>query len=116
MSGGQQLVNRICAALPGSECSDPWDIDCDCWKVGGKIFATGNIEAGSVIVKCDSADTAAMLIELGVARKAPYFHRSWVALPKDADPGELEHRIHQSYRIIRRSLTRKLQAELAPFA
>ena len=55
-----------------------------------------------------------MLIEAGVARKAPYFHRSWVNLPEDTPTGELHHRIVTSYDIVRAGLTKKVQAALPP--
>ena len=35
----RDLVNAICAGLPGAEVSDPWGGGHDCWKVGGKMFA-----------------------------------------------------------------------------
>ncbi|SDD81644.1 Predicted DNA-binding protein, MmcQ/YjbR family [Paracoccus isoporae] len=110
----RDAVNAICKTLPGAEHSDPWGGGHDCWKIGGKIFALIGAAEDRVSVKCDSIDTAQMLIEAGVATKAPYMHRSWVALPCDAAADELEHRITQSYRLIRASLTRKAQAALAP--
>ncbi|WBU63068.1 MmcQ/YjbR family DNA-binding protein [Paracoccus aerodenitrificans] len=106
-------VNHICAGFPGAEHSDPWGGGHDCWKVGNKIFALIGMREDRVSVKCRDIDTAAMLIEAGVAVKAPYMHRSWVALPCDAPPDELEHRIAQSYELIRSSLPKKLQAGLA---
>ena len=54
-----------------------------------------------------------MLIEAGIGQKADYMHRSWIALPLDADEAELRHRITASYRIIRNSLPKKVQAGLA---
>lgn len=109
----RQLVNQICAALPGAEMSDPWGGGHDCWKVGGKIFALIGAMEDRVTVKCDGIETASMLIDAGVAQKAPYMHRSWVALDCGAAPDELEHRIRQSYRIIRASLPKKVQAGLS---
>ena len=76
----RQLVNQICAALPGAEVSDPWGGGHDCWKVGGKIIALIGAMEDRVTVKCDGIETASMLIDAGVAQKAPYMHRSWVAL------------------------------------
>ena len=49
------------------------------------------------------------------AERAPYMHRSWVRLPVNAPEAEVQHRIVESYRIIRKSLTKRIQAELAPF-
>ena len=109
----RQLVNQICAALPGAEVSDPWGGGHDCWKVGGKIIALIGAMEDRVTVKCDGIETASMLIDAGLAHKAPYMHRSWVALDCDAAPDELTHRIRQSYRIIRASLPKKVQAGLS---
>ena len=105
-------VNRICAALPGAECSDPWGGGHDAWKVGDKLFAViGAMDTG-VSVKTPDVETAAMLIEAGVAERAPYFHRSWVLLPWDAPDDEFAHRIQSSYDLIRSKLPRKVQAAL----
>lgn len=46
-----------------------------------------------VSVKTDSIETAQMLIDAGVAVKAPYFHRSWVNLPWGTSEEELRSRI-----------------------
>ena len=108
-------VNAHCATMPGAEVSDPWGGGHDCWKVGGKMFAvTGAINKG-VSVKTPDVETAEMLIESGTAEKAPYMHRSWVYLPLDTPDAEVQHRIAESYRIIRKALPKRVQAELAPF-
>ncbi|MBU3029215.1 MmcQ/YjbR family DNA-binding protein [Paracoccus marinaquae] len=111
----REIVNRICAALPGAAVSDPWGGGHDCWKVGGKMFAAIGAVNGAVAVKTDGIETAEMLIEAGPARRAAYFHRSWVELPLDSPEDEVRHRIETSYRIIRQSLPKKVQAELAAF-
>ena len=79
------------------------------------MFAIIGAKAQGVSVKTDSIETAQMLIETGVGIKAPYFHRSWVHIPFDAEQEEIEHRLRTSYRLIRGSLTKKVQATLAPF-
>lgn len=109
----RDTVNRICAAFPGAEWSDPWGGGHDCWKVGTRIFALTAAIRPTVAVKTDSIETAEMLIEAGIGQKADYMHRSWIALPLDADEAELRHRITASYRIIRNSLPKKVQAGLA---
>ena len=107
-------VNRICAALPGALRSDPWGGGHDAWKVGGKMFACiGAVKAG-LSVKTDSVETADMLIEAGVAERAPYFHRSWVYLPEGTAEDELRHRILRSYDLIRAALPKKAQVALPP--
>lgn len=113
-SMSRKLVNTICAALPGAVNSDPWGGGHDAWKVGGKMFATIGSVLKGVSVKTADVETAQMLIDAGVAVKAPYFHRSWVLLPEDCDEGELRHRIEISYDLIRAGLTKKKQAELPP--
>lgn len=111
----REIVNTICAALPGTQVSDPWGGGHDCWKVGGKMFAVIGALTPAVSVKTDSVETAEMLIDAGVAERAAYMHRSWVALPLDTDRRELEHRIRSSYTIIRNALPKKVQAMLAEY-
>ncbi|WP_369907992.1 MmcQ/YjbR family DNA-binding protein [Tropicimonas sp. IMCC34043] len=107
-------VNTLCAALPGAELTAPFGPGHDIWKVGGKIFAATGSEARGVSVKCADVETAEMLRTLGGCEKAPYFHRSWVLVPFDsAKATEIEHRVRDSYRIIRAALPKKLQATLA---
>jgi len=108
----RDIVNAICAKLPGAEVSDPWGGGHDAWKVGGKMFASIGAVTPGVAVKTDSVETAAMLIEMGAGTRAPYFHRSWILLPWDMDAEELRGRILQSYRLVRASLPRKREAEL----
>lgn len=111
----RKLVNSICKTFPGAEVSDPWGGGHDAWKVGGKLFATIGAKTPGVSVKTDSIETAEMLIEMGIGVKAPYFHRSWILLPRNTDEDELRHRLITSYKIVRSGLTKKLQAELGPF-
>lgn len=111
----REAINKICAAFPGAEVSDPWGGGHDAWKVGGKMFATIGAVTPGVSVKTDGIETAEMLIETGVGVKAPYFHRSWVLLPFDTPEGELRRRLAESYRLVRRRLTKKVQATLEPF-
>jgi predicted DNA-binding protein (MmcQ/YjbR family) len=108
----RETVNAICATFPGAEVSDPWGGGHDAWKIGGKMFASIGAVTPGVAVKTDSIETAAMLIEMGVGVKAPYFHRSWVLLPWDMEPEELRERLLQSYRLIRSGLSKKLRTEL----
>jgi predicted DNA-binding protein (MmcQ/YjbR family) len=108
----RDLVSAICRDLPGAEVSDPWGGGHDCWKVAGKMFAVvGAVQTG-VSVKTDSVEKAEMLIEAGVAERAPYLHRSWVHLPEATPEDELRHRLLESYQIIRAGLPKKVQAGL----
>ncbi len=111
----RELVNKICTDFPGAENSDPWGGGHDAWKVGGKMFACVGTKGGGVSLKTPDIGTAAMLIEVGTAVKADYFHRSWVFIPFDPpDPELLRHRLEISYDIIRGGLTKKLQATFQP--
>ena len=113
MGQGRKTVRGICEALPGAELSDPWGGGHDAWKVGGKLFATVGMMDTGVAVKCADVEAAELLIDLGRAERAPYFHRSWVLIPWDrVEDDELRDRIVASYRIIRGKLPKKVQAEL----
>ncbi len=104
--------NAYCATLPGAEVSDPWGGGHDAWKVGGKMFALSGASSHGVSVKTRDIETAQMLIEAGVAEKAPYLHRSWVRLPWSVGTDEMHGRIEDSYRLIRAGLPKKVQAAL----
>lgn len=111
------LVNTICAALPGSVWSDPWGGGHDAWKVGGKLYAVvGAVEGNGLNVKCPDSDSAAFLIEMGRALRAPYFHASWVRIPFGlvADD-EMADSLRTSYGVIRASLSKKAQVALGPW-
>lgn len=108
----RDIVNRICATLPGAVVSDPWGGGHDAWTVGGKMFACVGAAMPGVNVKTDGAETAEMLIATGVGARARYFHRSWVYLPEDTPQEELHHRLAVSYHIVRAALPKKRQAEL----
>ncbi|MDP2580347.1 MmcQ/YjbR family DNA-binding protein [Shimia thalassica] len=110
----RELVNEICAPLPGAECNDPWGGGHDAWKIGGKMFATIGVNGVGVSVKTANIETAQMLIDAGVGIKAPYFHKSWILIPFGGDAEELRHRIWVSYDTVRAGLTKKFQASLAP--
>ena len=109
-------VNAHAATLPGAIHSDPWGGGHDAWKVGGKLFCVvGARDDHGVDVKCPDIETAQLLIEMGRALKAPYFHASWVRIPFGSVPDtELTDRISTSYDTVRATLTRKVQAALAP--
>ncbi|MBO9435991.1 MmcQ/YjbR family DNA-binding protein [Ruegeria sp. R13_0] len=108
----RDFVNSICRDLPGAEWSDPWGGGHDAWKVGDKMFACIGTANDGVSVKTPDIETAQMLIDAGVGVKAPYFHRSWVRLPFDADEDEMRYRLVASYDLVRASLTKKVQATL----
>ena len=112
----QDDVDAICAALPGAQWASHQDGGLNAWKVGDKMFATIGRTGDGVSVKCADADAARFLIDIGAAIKAPYFHRSWVRVMFDTvGPQEMTDRIHASYAIIRASLPKAVQRELAPW-
>jgi predicted DNA-binding protein (MmcQ/YjbR family) len=97
-------VAAIAGGLPGAEVSDPWGGGHDAWKVGGKMFACIGAMTPGVAVKCADVETATLLIETGLAARAPYFHRSWALLPETVADDELAHRVRASYALIRKGL------------
>jgi len=110
----RESLNKICEQFPGAECSDPWGGGHDAWKVGGKMFASIGSHTPGIAVKTESIEQASHLIDLGIAQKAPYFHGSWILLPWDTEPDEAQHRIMNSYQLIRAKLPKKVQAGLTP--
>ena len=110
----REFVNAHCARLPGAEHSDPWGGGHDAWKVGGKLFAVvGSMEDHGVAVKCRDVETAELLIEVGRAERAPYFHRSWVRIPWGrVEQAELAERLDASYALIRAKLPKKVRDAL----
>ena len=106
-------VNAFCATLPGADLSDPWGGGHDAWKVGGKVFACIGTANDGVSVKTPDIETAGLLIEMGRAERAPYFHKSWVRLPwNHVEREEFEDRLRASYEIVRSGLPKKVQAAL----
>jgi predicted DNA-binding protein (MmcQ/YjbR family) len=107
------LVNLHGSTLPGATLSDPWGDGHDAWKVGGKLFAVVGAMGAGVSVKCSDVDTARLLIDMGRAVRARYFHASWVMVPWGmVGDDELRERLDISYRIIRSGLPKKVQAAL----
>lgn len=103
-------IVQICKAFAGAVAADP-TTELDSWKVGGKMFACFGERLAGVSVKTDSIETATMLIDAGVATKAPYFHRSWVLISFDAATDEIEHRLRTSYEIIVKALPKKMRPD-----
>ncbi len=106
------LVDRICKSLPGAVWEDEQDGAIPSWKIGGKMFAClGHLRDG-VSVKTASVEDATLLIDMGIARKAKYFHPSWVRISLDLPEAELQNRIEVSYQIVLGSFSKKKQAQL----
>ena len=85
----------------------------------GRSAARCSLASARLCLGCrsrtDSIETAEMLIDAGIGVKAPYFHRSWVNLPWGTSEDELRHRLSASYKLVRTSLSKKVQAQLDPF-
>lgn len=109
-------INAFCANLPGAEQSDPFGGGHDVWKVGDKSFVFMGVKNEGLSLKCADAETAALLIDMGRAQKAPYLTRGgWVFFGWNAiDDAEMRERLTTSYLTVRRSLTKKAQAALGP--
>jgi len=105
-------INALCATHPGAVLSDPSQ-ELDSWKVGGKMFVCFGDRIDGFCTKTDSVETAQMLIDAGAAKKAPYFHKSWVLVGFDVDPEEAAHRIATSYNIILGGLPKKVRMAIS---
>lgn len=106
-------IDTICAGFPGAVRAAPSEGEIESWKVGGKMFACFAASRDGVTVKTASVEAAAFLIEIGIGRKARYFHRSWVLLPFSLeDEEELAHRLKTSYDLIVGKLTKAARAAL----
>lgn len=93
------------------------------WKIGGKVFAIGGIgikegeqEKPAFIFKA-SEQNYYFLSEKDGYRPAPYFASrgmKWIQLYESTPEldEELEYYLKQSYQIVGRGLTKKLQKEL----
>lgn len=110
--------DSLCAAHPGAVLSGPGELDA--WKIGGKMFVcfghsdTRPHNTKTASVKCPDVETANMLIDAGVAARAPYFHRYWVQLSlADTDPDEAAHRISVSYDTVLQGLPKKVRDGLS---
>lgn len=111
----REMVEKIAGAFPGATRARPEEGELDGWKLEGKLFALIGHRGGGVSVKCPDVETARMLIDVGAAVKAPYFHRSWVRLPFDGlEEDELRHRLAVSYDTIRAGLPKKRREALPP--
>jgi predicted DNA-binding protein (MmcQ/YjbR family) len=105
-------VDALRAALPGVVKTHPFDGQHEAWTVGGKMFACLGGAAAGVSIKTPDVETASMLIEAGVATRAPYFHANWARLPETVGDDEQRHRLAVAYDTIRTGLPRKTRDAL----
>jgi predicted DNA-binding protein (MmcQ/YjbR family) len=107
----RELIDAICAALPGSTRSKPEEHDS--WRVGDKMYVQFSSDVAAMSVKCPDMETANMLIEAGAALRAPYFHGSWVRLMFDGLEDEVaNHRLRVAYDTIAAKLPKKIREAL----
>lgn len=114
-----QALEDHCAALPGTMMVVQW-MGAHVFKVGtpdkAKVFAIFADRTNRVTLKCADAETAAFLIEIGAAEKAPHLPRGgWAAFDLDATgEDDLKQRLTTSYSAVRATLSKAAQAELPP--
>jgi predicted DNA-binding protein (MmcQ/YjbR family) len=112
----QEAVSTICKRFSGADVSDSWGGGQDSWMLGGKMFASLDVDTKGVSVKTDAIETAQLLIEAGVGVEARRFHGSWINISRDMDDAEPRVRLAASFQLIRSSLPKKLQASFAGLA
>ena len=109
--------NDFCASLPQTTHVVQWG-NADVWKVGGKVFAVGGWADGVDAFTFKAGDIAwEVLRDQPGIRPAPYLASrgmSWIQRTTDETMSdeELLSYIRDSYTIVGRGLTKKLQREL----
>lgn len=106
-------IKTHCLSHPGASHVVQWGDD-HVFKVAGKMFAAHGSYGVAITLKCESPDAAAMLIEIGAARRAPYLPRGgWVSFDlDDLEDHELRARLTASYEMVKGGLPKRVQAEL----
>jgi predicted DNA-binding protein (MmcQ/YjbR family) len=111
--------NAFCGGLPHTTHVVQWG-GADVWKIGGKVFAIGgwqdDDEALHVTFKC-SEMSYELLKNTPGCRPAPYLASrgmKWIQRTSDEalDDDGLKDYIAESYRLVARGLTKKVQREL----
>jgi predicted DNA-binding protein (MmcQ/YjbR family) len=111
--------NAFCGGLPHTTHVVQWG-GADVWKIGGKVFAIGgwqdDDEALHVTFKC-SEMSYELLKHTPGCRPAPYLASrgmKWIQRTSDEalDDDGLKDYIAESYRLVARGLTKKVQREL----
>ena len=113
-----EAFNVFCGSLKATSYVNQWG-GSHVWKVGGKVFAIGGwekLDHPAFTFKTSEYDFLFLSDEPGY-RPAPYMaSRGMLWIQKfdatDSEDDELKHYLHESYRIVSLSLTRKKQKEL----
>jgi predicted DNA-binding protein (MmcQ/YjbR family) len=92
--------------------------DASVWKIGGKVFAIGNVLNSGLAVrfKCSPLSFAVLKEQPGL-RPAPYLASrglSWIQRTDDSsmDDGALKDYLKQSYALVASGLTKKARRAL----
>ncbi len=111
--------NAFCQSLPHTTHVVQWG-GADVWKIGGKVFAIGGWqdegEALFVTFKCSDMSYE-LLKDTAGCRPAPYLASrgmKWIQRTSDEglDDAGLKDYIAESYRLVAKGLTKKMQREL----
>lgn len=111
-----ESVCAACAALPGSEATEPFGPETVVYKVGGKIFALVSLEVARVNLKCEP-ERAARLRERHPAVE-PGYHinkRHWNSVYWEREAlgsAQLERWIRHSYELVVAALPRVRREEV----
>lgn len=113
-----KALEDFCLSLPGAHLVVQW-ADSRVYKIDAKMFAVMSPGMDRIVLKCADQDMATMLVEAGIGHWAKYFgQKQWVGFhldPPTIGQDEMEARLRASYAIVRRGLTKKVQASLPPF-
>lgn len=108
-----QQAQRLCADWPGVSTDIKWGAEL-VFSVGGKMFLVMPEHGGRLAFKVEDERFLELSDQPGMIA-APYLARArWIQVvePQRFATKELSELIHTSYALIRRKLTKKLQAEL----
>lgn len=112
-------VKAFCLSLPSAHSVVQW-AGTTVFKVDAKMFAALLSDKERVVLKCADQEMANMLVEAGIGHWAKYFgQKQWVGVsitPVVMPDEELRARLEASYKIVRNSLTKKIQSSLAPLS
>ncbi len=98
-------VEAICLSLPGAHKVVQW-MDSKVYKLNKKVFAVVTPDGKYVTLKCETIETADMLISAGAAAAAHHLPRGgWVTIDLSSMPtSELHERLTRSYSVVRSGL------------
>ena len=109
---GLAAFDGFCQGLPGASFVVQWG-ESHVHKVGGKLFAIGNLSDEGFVFKATPLGFT-MLLEQGQASRAPYLTRGhWVHVaPRALKRAELFAYLRESHRLAVAALTRAARLEL----